>query len=325
MKSKVVAVCANIEWTKKPFEKEKYYPAKVLQEVYMDLFLKAESENLKFVETNFDWYDKNKNVFKKGWIYDEALDWKQIFDFKADFILDKSPLTKRYESYKRYFSKKHMILNPHFIDELCSDKLKTYNMFKVFVPLSIKVNNKKELLKQLKNIRTEKIVLKPEYGSSAEGVRILDRHKVIGNPPKIKKNTILQEFVECKKTNRFRFHYGVYDLRVVLSQGKVIDSYFRVSKMGILTSNVSTGGKVVFIHKNKIPKQVLKDIKKVESKLKHYNPRLYTMDFVIDKNNKVWLIEMNSKPGFFFYSEYAKHKRQEKFEKALIKAIKENV
>ena len=79
------------------------------------------------------------------------------------------------------------------------------------------------------------------------------------------------------------------------------------------------------IHKNKIPKQVLKDIKKVESKLKHYNPRLYTMDFVIDKNNKVWLIEMNSKPGFFFYSEYAKHKRQEKFEKALIKAIKENV
>ncbi len=325
MKPKVVAVCANIEWTKKPFEKEKHYPARILQDVYMDLFLKAESGNLKFIETSFDWYNKNKNIFKKGWIYDEALGWKQIFDFKADFIIDKSPLTKKYESYKRYFSKKHMILNPHFIEELCSDKLKTYNMFKVFVPLSIKVNNKRGMLKQLKKIRTEKIVLKPEYGSSAEGIRILNKKRAIKNPPKIKKNTILQEFVECKKTNRFRFHYGVYDLRVVLSQGKVIDSFFRVSKKGILISNVSTGGKVVFIHKNKIPEQVLKDVKIIDSKLKHYEPRLYTMDFVIDKNNKVWLIEMNSKPGFFFYLEYAQHERQEEFEESLIKAVKESV
>ena len=324
-KPKVVAVCTDIEWTKKPFEKEKQYSVEVLQKAYMDLFLKAESEHLKFIETNFDWYDKNKNIFKKGWIYDEALGWKQIFDFKADFIVDKSPLTKKFESYKKYFSRRHMILNPHYIEELCSDKLKTYNMFKVFVPLSVKVNNKKEFLKQLKRIRTEKIVLKPEFGSSAVGVKILDKHKAINNPPKIDKNTLLQEFIECKKENRFRFHYGVYDLRVVLAQGKIIDSFFRVSRKGVLTSNISTGGRVVFIHKDKLPENVLKDVKKIESKLKHYSPRLYTMDFVIDKNNRVWLIEMNSKPGFFFYSEYAPRKRQEAFEKALIGAIKENV
>jgi glutathione synthase/RimK-type ligase-like ATP-grasp enzyme len=325
MKPKVVAICADIEWTKKPFEKEKHYPAKVIRDTYMDLFLKAESENLKFIETNFDWYDKDKNMFRKGWIFDDALGWKQMSDFRADFIFDKSPLTKKYESYKKYFTRKHMILNPHYVEELCSDKMATYNMFKVFVPLSIRVNNKKELLKKLKLVRTDKVVLKPEFGSSAEGVRILDKRKVIKNPPKVKKNTILQEFIECKKTNRFRFHYGVYDLRVVLSQGKVLDSFFRVSKKGVLTSNISTGGKVIFIHKDKIPKGVLKDIKIVESKLKHYNPRLYTMDFVIDKNNKVWLIEMNSKPGFFFYSEYAEHKRQDKFEDALIKAVKGSV
>ena len=96
-------------------------------------------------------------------------------------------------------------------------------------------------------------------------------------------------------------------------------------KKGILTSNISTGGKAVFIHKDQVPKQVLKEVKMVDSKLKHYKPRLYAMDFVIDKNNKVWMIEMNSKPGFFFYSEYAQHKRQEKFEKTLIKIVRDSV
>ena len=178
-KGKVVAVCTDLPWTKKPFEKVKHYPPEVIQAAYMHLFLRAESKNIKFVETNFDWYDKKNNKFKKGWIYDHALGWKQIHDFKVDFIIDKTPLNDKSESYKKYFSRKHMILNPHYIEELCSDKLKTYNMFKIFVPLSLRVNNKKELIKKLKRIRTEKVVIKPEFGSSAEGVKILDKNKVI--------------------------------------------------------------------------------------------------------------------------------------------------
>ncbi len=322
---KIVAVCDDLSWTEKPFEKKKHYPVKDLQDSYMDLFLKAESKNLKFVETNFDWYDKNKNIFKKGWIFDEALGWKQIKNFKADFIFDKSPLSKKYESFKKYFSRKHMILNPHYIEELCSDKLITYNMFKMYVPMTIRVNNKEEFLKKLKKVRTEKIVVKPEFGSSAEGVKIIDKHDAIRNPPKIKKNTLLQEFVECKRMNKWRFHYGVFDLRIILGEGDIIDSFFRVSKKGVLTSNVSTGGRSVFVHKENLPKGVLKSIKSIDYKLRKYKPRLYTLDFVIDKENRVWLIEMNSKPGFFFYSQYAEHKRKNKFEKKLIEEIKDGV
>ena len=69
MVEKVIGVCDKIEWTKKPFEKYKYYPIKILQDVYKKLFLKGEKHNLRFIETNFEWYDWKKGIFEKGWMY----------------------------------------------------------------------------------------------------------------------------------------------------------------------------------------------------------------------------------------------------------------
>ena len=62
---KVIAICTPLEWTKKPFEKEKIYSVKFLQDAYKKLFLKAEKKNLKFVQTNFEWYDKKTDRFEK--------------------------------------------------------------------------------------------------------------------------------------------------------------------------------------------------------------------------------------------------------------------
>ena len=119
-------------------------------------------------------------------------------------------------------------------------------------------------------------------------------------------------------------HYGVYDIRVVLSQGKIIDSYIRASrKKSILMSNVALGGKEIFIHKDQIPKEAMKDLDLIEKKFKHYKSRLYTADFVIDKNGKVWLIELNDKPGIFLQkSSYAWKERRDKIAKAIIKNFK---
>jgi glutathione synthase/RimK-type ligase-like ATP-grasp enzyme len=324
-RGKIVAVCSEQNFTAKPFEKSKEYPPKVLQDAYMDLFLKAENNNLHFIETNFNWYDRKKNVFTQGWIYEKGRGWNKVGSFKPNFIFDKSPLNKRNISHKKYFNNKHIILNPYYIEELCSDKLKTYQVFKnILIPLTFKINSQEELLENLKKIRTDKIVLKPEFGSSAKGIKFFTKEQIKFTPPKVKKNTIMQEYVECKPTSRFKFKYGVYDLRIVINGGEIIDSYYRVSKPQVLTSNISTGGRIVFVHKKNIPKEILKDVHKIDSKLKKFHPRLYTADFVIDKNNQPWLIELNSKPGFLFYSSYHHKKRLEKFENRLIRAIKKN-
>ncbi|MBW2994893.1 hypothetical protein KY312_00935, partial [Candidatus Woesearchaeota archaeon] len=58
-------------------------------------------------------------------------------------------------------------------------------------------------------------------------------------------------------------------------------------------------------------------------RLKRFKPRIYTVDFIFDKNNKPWLMELNSKPGMFGYEKYKKDMRR--FEKSLILAVRENI
>jgi glutathione synthase/RimK-type ligase-like ATP-grasp enzyme len=319
---KIVAVCDDLPWTKEPFEKRKNYPLSALQKAYSKLFLLGENKKLKFIETNFTWYDRKTNRFRKGWIYDQALGWKHIFDFKADFVFDKSSLSKKHKWYKKLFTKQHRILNPFYIEELCSDKLKTYELFPFLVPKTFVVHTKKVLLKKLKLLRTAKAVIKPRFGTSAVGVRIVTVKEALRHPPSVRKNTLLQEFVTCKNTDKFRIHYGVYDLRVILNQGRIIDQFYRVSKKGVMTSNTATGGTTHFIRKNALPKKILSETYKIDRKLKKLTPRLYTLDFVIDTDNRVWLIEMNSKPGFFFSgNRYAKNKRMLIMENAIVKSI----
>ena len=320
-KIKTVVICTDLEWGKKPFEKAAHYSSKSLHDAYGILFKNGDERNLHFVQSNFDWYDKKKRIFKKGWAFDKKQGWFQVFNIKANFVFDKSPLSRKYLPYKKYFSKKKMMINHLFIEKLCSDKLMTYKLFKSFVPMTVKVNNEKQFLRKLKKIRTEKIVVKPEFGSSAVGVQILNKRDAMITPPEIKKDYILQEFVDCKKMKKFG-SYGVFDMRVVAAHGKIIDQLVRVSKKGVLTSNVSTGGKMIFIKRRDIPKEISAKVHSVDRKISKYGPRIYAADFMIDSKNRVWLIELNSKPGFFYYLEYKKYKRLKIFCTNLIEGIK---
>jgi len=322
MQRKTVVICTNVAWGGKPFEKAKHYSHKSLQDAYGILFKNGDEKGVSFVQSNFDWYDKKRKIFRKGWAYDK--EWKQVFDIKADFIFDKSPLSSKYLPYKKYFSKKKMMINHLFIEKLCSDKFMTYKLFKSFVPMTVKVNNEKQFLRKLKKIRTDKIVIKPEFGSSAVGVEILNKRDVMITPPEIKKNYILQEFVDCKKIKKFG-SYGVFDMRIVAAHGEIIDQLVRVSKKGVMTSNISTGGKMIFIKRRDIPKEISEKVHSVDRKIAKYGPRIYAADFMIDSKNRVWLIELNSKPGFFYYLEYKKYKRLKIFCTNLIEGIKKQI
>jgi len=96
----------------------------------------------------------------------------------------------------------------------------------------------------------------------------------------------------------------------------------RKAKKG-LVSNLSRGGKDIVVDLKKVPDEVKKIVKKVDSKLKRYRPRIYTVDFIFDKNNKPWLMELNSKPGFFGYEKYRKDMRR--VEKSFILAVRESI
>lgn len=318
---KVVAVCIDLDWTEEPWENDSHYDVKSLQDAYAYLFSKAEVRRMKFFATSYEWYNKKKDIFEKGWIYDRALGWIHVYNVRADFIFDKSPLDEKTRPIKKLLDKKKGMINPLEIEEICYDKNLTFKFFRDITPRSVLVKNKGQVLKNLPKIRTDRIVLKPTKASGAEGVYIVGKDEDIG---KIKGEHLLQEFVECKNMPSFG-KYGVYDLRVIVSNGKIIDALYRISKPGVFTSNVSTGGGMKFVGPKGVPSKVLKEVKKIDEKFKNYGPRLYSADFVIDPNDNVWLIELNSKPGFFYYLQFNKKDTLTKFVNYLLDSIEKRI
>ena len=317
----IVALCGSSDWGRLPYEKEKYN-SEMLRVLYSSLILKARRKGIELYRTSYKWYDKN--IFKKGWSYNKEEGWIKVYNIKADMIYDKDSYYEKANKLRKFFSKRKMLFNSFYIQNICADKYKTYKLFKKFVPKTFLIKNKNNLKSVLEKIKTEKVVFKPTKGSSARDIIICNKKNLLKKVRKIKEEYVLQEFLVCKKEKKIKENYGVYDIRIVISRGKIIDSYIRASKNEkILVSNVGRGGKEIYISKNKIPKQILRLVTIIDNKFNKYKARLYTADFLIDKKEKVWLIELNDKPGIFLQkTSYAWKERENIFIKALINNLK---
>lgn len=309
----IVAICSELEFGKKPFlELDKAYVKKI-RSAYEHLLLHARKKELTFFITNFRWYDKKTKKFSKGWTFDGA--WKVSKNVVADAIWDKSPLEEPYLAYKKFFFEETYVLNPYQFGEICSDKVLSKKMFKKFLPFSLIITKQSQINLALTKIKTSLVVIKPAIGASAEGVLIEPLEVFKKNPPTIDSPHIVEEFIKAKKKD-FGFPYEVYDLRIVVLNGKLIDAYYRVSPRGVYTSNLSTGGKIVFESFENLSLDVLNMVFEIDKKIKNFNPRLYTVDLILGEE-KPYLIEVNAKPGFMHYS--AKDaKRRALFENAII-------
>ena len=303
-----------------PYSHIKKYDKKVLRRCYRYLFEKSEKEyGLKWYKANVLWYNKKTKLFNKGWEMKNGK-WTVVHDFGYDFIFDKTKLSGNSLKYKKYFEKKVKILNSTELEILCSDKWLTRNTFKQYMPKTYLVHDIKQLKSKLKYIKSDKIVLKPRFGSSAIGLTIIKKSQL---PQKIPRDTILQEFVDTSKGIPDLVK-GVHDIRSIVIDGKFIHSFIRVPKAGWI-SNLSRGGHAIFVDKNKTPKKLVDFvINHVDKKLTKLKPRFYTVDCVY-VDGKIVLVELNSKPGFFFYEGFGRNDLRDLVIDNLLNAIKESI
>lgn len=306
------------EFGRLPYSKIKKYNKNQLRNCYKQLFTDAEKKyNLKWYKANVLWYNKKTKLFNKGWEIKDGK-WKVVNDFGYDFIFDKTRLSKVNLRWKKYFEKKVGILNPVELERLCSDKWSTYKMFTKISPKTFLVHDLKQLKQKLKQIKSDKIVIKPRFGSSAIGLKIVNKNRL---PKYINKNTILQEFIDTSNGIK-GYVKGVHDIRSIIINGKYIHSFIRVPRKG-LVSNLSRGGRIKFLTKKKTPKKLINFVmKNIDKKLGELKPRFYTIDCVY-VDDKIKLIEMNSKPGFFFYDYMKRPDLGKLVVRDLLKAIKE--
>jgi glutathione synthase/RimK-type ligase-like ATP-grasp enzyme len=313
MKTLVISYDTD-DWKNRiPYQTKSAYSGRQRRAHIISLTKIAKKHNIRLTRASSLWY--KKAIFKKAWWYDNA--WKKIRNVKPDMVYDKTPLNENMLRVKKRLAKETKVFNSLFVEKLCSDKMMTYRYFGRFMPRCFIVNNKKQLKQALKKIRTKRYVLKPRAGSGAKGIRFFSKKKFA---KMVGKDTIVQEFIDCSGVPGIV--KGTSDLRIVTINGNIALVTVRKAKTG-LVSNVSRGGKELVVDIGKISEKVKQTVRIIDSILKKYKPRIYTADFVFDRHNNPWLMELNSKPGLFGYEKYPKERKR--METALILAVKEEI
>ena len=246
---------------------------------------------------------------RKAWTF-ENNKWKQVKNRKVDLFYYHGKTKGILEECKKMQKIINLPTINHLeLEQVCDDKLLTYNIFPELSPKTFIVNDFYELHRIIHYLKSDKIVLKPRFGSNGKGIVIMDKKHLRNG---IKKDTIVQEFIDSSKgiLNIQKTH----DLRIIVVDGKINHAYIRTPKNKSLLCNAYLGAEKTFIKNDEIPSSILARVKKIDSHFKYYGPRIYSADFAMDENNKPWLIELNSKPGMIWYDK-APHLRIKYFNK----------
>ena len=249
----------------------------------------AAKNGIKVVVANPIWYGGKR--FSLCWnLLEGNIERNVLLDFVFDRCIS---LNKRHYIFMRKLRKEMKkeisVMNDPFIEDICNDKYLTYNMFKNYCPATY------GSIKHISKIKNDTIVVKPRFGSGGKGIKI----KRKGSVKRLEKDFLVQEFINTSDGIKGLVR-GVHDLRLVVLNGKIMDFYVRVPNKGFI-SNISLGGNLVRIPK--IPEKIKKISKYGDMRFRKFKPRLYSIDFLFDRRQNPWIVELNSHPGLDIYYE----------------------
>ncbi|MBW2977320.1 ATP-grasp domain-containing protein [Candidatus Woesearchaeota archaeon] len=303
--------------TKKPFR------TFAMNRSYAILARKAKKKGLVLCCANYKLYQNG--ILKHAWVFDKK--WKKIDNVKLDIIYsrfnkaiyDGFTKNKRIENLKYKMEEQVGLFNSPELEEFCWDKCMVSELFPTIAPKTFLVNTVRGLKIVLPEIKSEKIVLKPRYGTLGEHVTVTTKDKL---PKKINKNTVVQEFIDGSEGIKGLVK-GLHDMRVIVINGEIDHCHVRTPKKGLLTANMALGGNKIFVPKSKIPLKAVAVVKRIDRILGRYSPRLFSVDFVFDKNQRPYVIECNGSPTMHRYA-YGRYRRISYYDHVL-EAIKSGI
>jgi len=225
-------------------------------------------------------------------------EFSKSWQFKNDDLIEtgRIKVDKIYDKGEFETDGKVDVLNNEFINEVCTNKYKTYQLFEEFCPKTFLVKNENEFLEALKYLRDEKKVIKPIDGEEGCDVFIGDDEYL--KNCKYKFPMLVQEFLDTSDGIP-GIYKGIHDLRLVFINGEIIYSFYRTPPAGKLLANVAQGGKLILIPKEKIPNQVFKISEIIKKNFQ--NDYCFGVDIGFVKGEPK-IIELNSRVGLFFSS-----------------------
>jgi glutathione synthase/RimK-type ligase-like ATP-grasp enzyme len=259
------------------------------------------NKNIRLTRANVDWYKSGK--FTKYWELRNNIWVKVSAELKPNCVFDKS---SSYNSngdvdYKTIHQLKMIEQNANiFINSvdstvLLDNKLYQSIVFKNFLP-------KTQLLKQgerFLNPNNKTYVLKSLSGSGGKFVKITNNSTIVCTT-----DTIIQEFIDATNPST-----GIVnDFRVVFLAEEIIYCMKRYAKKGSVITNISFASYNEILPVSEFTSDIeclaIKTSKKIRKIFaKKWSNLLVAIDFVYDyKNSKLYLIEVNSAPGFTLHT-----------------------
>lgn len=278
------------------FNRDAPFVAARSNEAYAALSKLGKKNGFRFYFSRYPFFDKEDQKLRRAWSYD-GKQWKKVRGKKVDILYCRG-------SNSQFAKESHIIeekvnlptINSFELQHVCNDKLLTYNIFPDLVPKTFLINDSYELHRVLNHIPSDIVVIKPRYGSFGRGVMIIPKKELKNG---ISKDTVIQEFVDTSKG--MMGIEAVHDLRCMIVDGKVDHVYLRIPKRGSLISNSDRGGRKVFLDPSDLTLKIMRKIKMIDNHFKPYGPRIYSIDLMQGNDGKIWLLELNSKPGVYYY------------------------
>jgi glutathione synthase/RimK-type ligase-like ATP-grasp enzyme len=274
-----------------PFNKPEYWQS------YQDFDdeIKKRGGQFFIVRGNVTYLGEGK--FSQSWQFADG-ELKETGPITVDKVFDKGEFISDGEVY---------VLNAEKVNDICTDKYKTFQMFREFCPETILVQNASELEAALKKIPGEKKVAKPIDGEEGTGV-------FIGDNDYLKKCShqfpvLVQAFIDTS-AGIPGISKGIHDLRLIFVNGEMVNAYYRTPPLGELLPNIAQGGKLFVIEKEDVPESVYRIANAVRANFEDdyyfcvdvgFNPRGEPK--IIELNSRVGLLGKHRGPGFAIFME----------------------
>lgn len=297
---------AEVNWKgKKPFKK------KHINTTYEYFSNLADETDSKVFIARFNWYTDGK--LQKAYSFDGE-SWSKVEDTEVDVVFDKYRFDKETVELKKEIEDTHPVLNSFEIEQICKDKLLAYEKFPENHPETREatLENVEEMLEKY-----GKVVVKPLSAHAGEGVEIIEDISEFEES----EGRIAQQFIDSSTGIGKLGVEGVHDLRVVVVDGKPVVSYIRQPESGFV-ANVAQGGSMDFVEIEDVPEEAMEIAREVVNTLDqdHF---VCGVDMIFDRDQKPWILELNSKPGMSFYDKEEIKEWKDPYIKAVVKSLSE--
>ena len=282
-----------------PFNKTEYFE---MYQVIIDQLLKADIASYIVRGKSY----LGDGLFSHGWKFTTKDQLEEVKNIKADLIFnrdDKNIIPTITDC---------SIINNSQFDELCLDKVKTFQRFPEISPKSASIHSYEEFIDTIHSWEFKEgeiVAVKQNFEAEGRGIFIKPWNEIKSSDYTNWTNVLVQEFIDSSGgipgiTKTY------HDLRITVVEHVPTVSTVRTPKIGSLLANVGQGGTSRALPIEDVPQDILDIVLSLDETFTAYDPCLYSADFMLDKTKGWKLIELNSRPGLLhpnFSSDYEKY------------------